>query len=66
MDRTNDYYRNKLWLTPKEVATVMGKRRETIISWVKKGLIPGVRRIRGCYFIPRRWVEPVLDLDDEE
>jgi len=49
----------KLHFTANEVAKLAGVDRATVISWIRKGLFPGVTRPEGT----RNWRIP---LDDYE
>ena len=51
----------KQWLTVAETAAVFGKSKVTIYDWIKNDIIPSVKLIKGIYYLPRKWVEPIID-----
>ena len=47
----------KNYLGTVEFAGIVGKDRSTVERWIKKGLVPGVRKVGRTYRIPISEVE---------
>jgi excisionase family DNA binding protein len=47
----------KTHLSANAFARLIDKDPKTVLSWIKKGLIPGVKRIGKIYRIPHQEVE---------
>jgi hypothetical protein len=44
-------------LTATEFARLIGRDHKTVIGWVKRGLIPGAKRVGYYYQIPTKEVQ---------
>ncbi|HEY5990497.1 MAG TPA: helix-turn-helix domain-containing protein [Streptosporangiaceae bacterium] len=59
--------RSPLGYSPAEAAKILGKHKNTIRAWMTEdGPLAGARRIGSLYYIPRRAVLALLDLEDHE
>jgi excisionase family DNA binding protein len=59
--------RSPLGYSPAEAAKILGKHKNTIRAWMTEGgPLAGARRIGSLYYIPRRDVLALLDLEDHE
>jgi excisionase family DNA binding protein len=58
--------KSPLGYTVAEVAKILGKHPNTIYAWLHAGpLADAKRQIGGAFYIPRRALRALLDLDDE-
>jgi excisionase family DNA binding protein len=59
--------KNPMGYTVAEVAEILGKHPNTIYAWIHDGpLADAKRQIGGTFYIPRRAVRALLDLEDNE
>jgi hypothetical protein len=59
--------RSPLGYSPAEAAKILGKHQNTIRAWMTEdGPLAGARRIGSLYYIPRRDVLALLDLEGNE
>lgn len=45
------------YLTPKEVAEILGIGYDTVLARIKEGAIPVLMKTHGRYLIPKDWVD---------
>jgi excisionase family DNA binding protein len=58
--------KNVMGYTVAEVAEILGKHPNTIYAWIHDGpLADAKRQIGGAFYIPRRAVRALLDLDED-
>jgi len=58
--------KSPLGYTVAEVAAILGKHPNTIYAWTRPGCpLADARQIGSTFYIPRRAVRALLDLDDD-
>lgn len=54
----------KQFLSATAFARLIAKNPKTIIAWIQKGWIPGVRKLGNTYRIPQEELEKAQTLDE--